>query len=220
MAVPVAQVRAFVEHIAGADGAAPVALPVFIARTPRRGGVGDKCLSDELRQARPGLGRDPVQFVERLHRSDIRTLQAVSKSDDDVPLLVRPAVKRLDCVLHLTLLDAVAHLDRDGIRRQQVFEDRTHLVVPQSAPPWCQREKVACGKDRVIGGRQQLDIFEEILPLTCRARAEGSEEPRGSQNGDALAHLLALLVGAPVACGQPLAVLPRIDDRLEGTIHL
>ena len=117
-------------------------------------------------------------------------------------------------------LDAVAHLDRDGISRRQVFEDRSHLVIPQVTPPWCQRKKVARGKDRVIGGRQQLDIFEQFLSLARRTGAERSEEPRGLQNGDALAHLLALLVSAPVARGQPLAVVPRIDDRVESTFHL
>ncbi len=160
MAVPVTHVRALVEHIAGADGATPVGLPVFVARTPRRGGVGDECLSDKLRQARPGLVRDSIQLVESLHRSDVRALQAISEADDDVPLLVRPAVKRLDCVLHLTLLDAVAHLDRDGIRRQQVFEDRSHLVVPQSAPRWCEREKVAGRDNRVI---RHIFISKKIM---------------------------------------------------------
>ncbi len=66
-------------------------------------------------------------------------------------------------------------------RRQQVFS-RTHLVVPQSAPPWCQH--LACGKDRVIGGRQQLDLQ---ITLARRAGARGIRKTWGSQNGDALA---------------------------------
>ena len=84
---------------------------MLVALTPRRGSVGDECLPDELRQSRARLIRDSVQLDESLHWSDLRALEAGSESDDDVPLLVRPAVKRLHGVLHLTLLDAVAHLD-------------------------------------------------------------------------------------------------------------
>ena len=38
-------------------------------------------------------------------------------------------------------------------------------------------QKVTRGKDRIIGGRQQLDVFKQFLPLARCAGTEGSKNP-------------------------------------------